>query len=298
MASTNSMNMDENGVQTYNTTTGNLTGSAMTQYAVVCGDANNKIQNVSGLGTSGQVLTSNGNGALPTWQSISSPDSGTNVNLSDDFIGNDTTSVCPGQLGWNLMSTNAVLPTNATENGHPGICGNIATSANPAGIMLTTTTGPAAVRPFILGGGAMSVTWLIKVATLSTGTNTFTLRCGLGDTLSGADHANGTYFEYTNSLNSGNWVGKTSSASSRSSANSSNAVSTSWVKLRIDVNAAATSVAFFVDGVQIANSPLATNIPTAAVAPFICVTRSAGTIAANSVLIDLFMLTQTLTTPR
>lgn len=68
MGSANSMNMDESGVQTYNATTGNLTGSTITQYAILAGDANNKIQNISGTGSSGQVLTSNGAGALPTWQ--------------------------------------------------------------------------------------------------------------------------------------------------------------------------------------------------------------------------------------
>src|SRR5574338_566056 len=126
MASSNSMNMDEAGVQTYSTTTGNLTGSATTQYNVIVGDANNKLanvapsatsgvplissgssanpafgtavvagggtgnttftaysviaagttatgafQNVSGVGTSGQILISNGAGALPTWQTAS-----------------------------------------------------------------------------------------------------------------------------------------------------------------------------------------------------------------------------------
>lgn len=115
--------MDEAGIQTFNTTTGNLTGSATTQYNLLIGDTNNKLtnvapsatsgiplissgaaanpafgtavvagggtgnttftaysvicagttatgafQNVSGVGSSGQVLTSNGAGALPTWQ--------------------------------------------------------------------------------------------------------------------------------------------------------------------------------------------------------------------------------------
>lgn len=115
--------MDEAGIQTYTLATGNLTGSATTQYNVLVGDANNKLtnvapsatsgvplisqgaasnpafgtavvagggtgnttftayavitagttatgafQNVSGVGTSGQVLTSNGAGTLPTWQ--------------------------------------------------------------------------------------------------------------------------------------------------------------------------------------------------------------------------------------
>src|SRR5574338_125947 len=127
MASSNSMNMDEAGVQTYSTTTGNLTGSTTTQYNVIVGDANNKLanvapsatsgvplissgssvnpafgtavvagggtgnttftaysvicagttatgafQNVSGLGNSGQALTSNGASALPTWQAAPS----------------------------------------------------------------------------------------------------------------------------------------------------------------------------------------------------------------------------------
>ena len=47
--------------------TGNTT---FTAYSVICAGttATGSFQNVSGLGTSGQVLTSNGAGALPTWQ--------------------------------------------------------------------------------------------------------------------------------------------------------------------------------------------------------------------------------------
>jgi hypothetical protein len=47
------------------------TGDAsVTAYAVLCGGTTSTgaIQSVSGLGTSGQVLTSNGASALPTWQ--------------------------------------------------------------------------------------------------------------------------------------------------------------------------------------------------------------------------------------
>ena len=51
--------------------TGNTT---FTAYSVVCAGttATNPFQNVSGLGTTGQVLTSNGAGTLPTWQTVSS----------------------------------------------------------------------------------------------------------------------------------------------------------------------------------------------------------------------------------
>lgn len=52
--------------------TGRTTSDA---YAVICGGTTNTAaqQSVSGLGTSGQVLTSNGASALPTWQSITTP---------------------------------------------------------------------------------------------------------------------------------------------------------------------------------------------------------------------------------
>lgn len=47
--------------------------TSLTAYSVLCGGTTSTgaIQNVSGVGTSGQALTSNGAGALPTWQNIS-----------------------------------------------------------------------------------------------------------------------------------------------------------------------------------------------------------------------------------
>lgn len=46
--------------------------TSFTAYAVICGGTTSTgaLQNVSGLGNSGQVLTSAGAGALPTWQSV------------------------------------------------------------------------------------------------------------------------------------------------------------------------------------------------------------------------------------
>jgi hypothetical protein len=123
MAATNSVNMDTDGIQTFDASTGDLTGSVSTQFNVLLGDVTNKLtnvapsatsgvplissgaavnpafgtmvvagggtgnttftafsvicagttatgvfQNVSGVGNVGQILTSNGAGALPTWQ--------------------------------------------------------------------------------------------------------------------------------------------------------------------------------------------------------------------------------------
>lgn len=49
--------------------------NTLTEYAVVCGDTSSKnVQSIAGVGTSGQVLTSNGAGALPTFQNAAGGD--------------------------------------------------------------------------------------------------------------------------------------------------------------------------------------------------------------------------------
>lgn len=54
---------------------GGTNASSFTAYAVICGGTTSTgtLQNVSGVGTSGQVLVSNGAGALPTWQTPNFP---------------------------------------------------------------------------------------------------------------------------------------------------------------------------------------------------------------------------------
>jgi hypothetical protein len=52
---------------------GGTGATTQTAYAVLCGGttATNPYQSIAGLGTAGQVLTSNGAGALPTFQNAS-----------------------------------------------------------------------------------------------------------------------------------------------------------------------------------------------------------------------------------
>jgi uncharacterized protein YdeI (BOF family) len=75
--------------------TGNTT---FTAYSVICAGttATGAFQNVSGLGTAGYVLTSNGAGALPTWQVAASASAITGITVD--------TSTAPG--------TNPVLPSS------------------------------------------------------------------------------------------------------------------------------------------------------------------------------------------
>ena len=77
--------------------TGNTT---FTAYSVICAGttATGAFQNVSGVGTSGQVLTSNGAAALPTWQAA-----GANLSLT----GNTGGALSPSSGNWNIVTANS-----------------------------------------------------------------------------------------------------------------------------------------------------------------------------------------------
>jgi hypothetical protein len=213
------------------------------------------------------------------------------VQIYDDFMTwtNGTTS--QSQQTW--YTTGASWTTSSGTAAHPGYIGNFSFSSNNAGVSFYSNGTPG--KTIILGGGTVTVNWVINIATLSTGSNTYTLRCGIGDTLN-ADEANGCYLEYSSGENSGNWIMKTASASSRTSTNTSTAVGTGWQNLSVSVNAAASTVTYYVNGVSLGT--VTTNIPTTGIAPFIDCVRSAGTVAANTLQVDLFYMTIALTTSR
>ena len=59
----------------------------LTDYAVVCGDGGGRsVQSVAGVGTSGQVLTSQGSGALPQWSAAGSGDVSGPGSSTDDAL--------------------------------------------------------------------------------------------------------------------------------------------------------------------------------------------------------------------
>jgi hypothetical protein len=93
------------------------TGSTLfTAYSVICGGTTSTgpLQNVSGVGTSGQVLTSNDAGALPTWQNTFAF---TRQSLSNaNYTVTGTGSVVVGQTGTMSASRQVTLP-RATKAG-------------------------------------------------------------------------------------------------------------------------------------------------------------------------------------
>ena len=118
----------------------------------------------------------------------------------------------------------------------------------------TTTTGrcalgSATIEQIEFGTGIVKYCAIVKVPTLSDGTNTFLVQCGFHDNLSGSP-VDGLYFEYTHSVNAGDWTTYVYSNSGTTGGFDTNvAVATgNWYRLEIEVNAAATQALFSING--------------------------------------------------
>jgi hypothetical protein len=203
-----------------------------------------------------------------------------------------------GQFWTNSTANSGTTTQAASDTNHPGVilCSCTTTTNGAAGLKMGNNTGTD--YAFNLGGGALDMSWSINLSALSNGTDTYTIRIGMANANSTAAPSNGIYFSYTDTGASANWKINTTASSSTTTQDSAIAVTASaWHTLRITVNAAATSIAFYIDGVQATNSPLSTNIPTARIAPELIIIKSAGT-TLTTMSVDYCSLYQVLTTAR
>lgn len=176
------------------------------------------------------------------------------------------------------------------------------TADRPGGVSLdtgTTTTGVAAAYLpttiaaagngcVLFGGGKWTMEWVVEIATLSTVGEEYTFRCGFRDATEATSTdacVDGAYFEYDR-LSSVNWRMVTASNSTRTKTNTSTAVATGKTKLKIVVNAAGTSVDFYVNDTLVGT--VATNVPSGAgrdTGVVAIINKSAGT-TSRSVILD------------
>lgn len=155
------------------------------------------------------------------------------------------------------------------------------------------------------GGGQYRWDSRVRIPTNSDGTETFQFLCGFWDTTSGVNQVDGIYFLYdsqgvsTGSAASGNWQIVTCSNSSRTFTTTSVAIdNVNLQKLRIDVNATATSVTFYINDVAVGTHT--TNIPSGAsrlTTSGVYLQKSAGT-TARTADIDYLYLKAKFSTPR
>jgi hypothetical protein len=151
----------------------------------------------------------------------------------------------------------------------------------------STATGRACIGSttfdsIVLGGGIVKYCAVVRIPTLSDGTNTFLVQCGLHDNVSGSP-VDALYFQYTHSENAGDWTTYVYNNSGTLGGFDTNvAVATgNWYRLEIEINAAATQAVFSINGsvVRTVTSP-STTIPTGATRAtgfFANIRKTAGT---------------------
>lgn len=254
-------------------------------------------------GTGISVTNGDGISGNPTIAATGSFGGVGDVVVYEDFIGSSPTvggnlEDFSGSIGWtHTQSSNTKdFAFGTPDSGHPGVLSISCNSSAPANGSLITGDSRSTSIGLFLAGGAITYSTVVKLSVLGTGAQDYTCYVGIGNLSDPSiEVTNGVYFFYNQATNSGNWVGKTASGGSRNSVNSSVAASTNYVKLGFTVNAAATSVEFFINGVSIGTQ--ASTIPSTQIGFFYQMAHVAGA-NTKSLAIDLLTFNQTLTIPR
>lgn len=184
-------------------------------------------------------------------------DPNTDSVLFDDFF----TGMIGASTGLGWLVT--VSGTGATvTSGTYGV-----NSTEKAMGVLTMSTGTTASgrvglnraqNGIILGYHAVDLTWRVAFDTLSDVTDNYICYVGMLDNLGAGLSIDGVFFDYTAGQN--NWRCNTRSNNTSTTTDSGVAVTTAYSTLRIVIDAAATEVNFYIDGVLVATHT--TNIPT------------------------------------
>jgi hypothetical protein len=196
----------------------------------------------------------------------------------DDFIGGTYTTQMNGVWNGVVSGAGSALVDTLGTALRPGII-QFSTGTSNVGYALYYT-GRGTYQPIIFGEGVYIFETEIYIPTLSAVAEEYILRVGFGDTITGVDFVDGAYFEYDRLINV-NWLCATANNSARTKADSGVAVgAAAWIRLKVVVNAAGTSVAFYINGTLVATNVL--NIPTGAgrgTAHNLTIVKSAGVTA-------------------
>jgi len=290
----------------------------------IVGDSDDEVLIVQGHSTqtsklqewknsSGTVVASVSNaGALVTGAITATSLSGTTIDCSANTIQNFHDAFDPRRgtwffEEWDSGSSGGRGTWSSTASGTGAGAAIAVGEANHPGILsLTTgtdTTGSAArsqtATYYLLGGGQFTYETVVQLPTLSTVSEEYIVRVGLGDISTGSDFTDGVYFEYNRLADGDFWSIKTSSNSSRTkTVTAQSAIAGAWVRLKAVINAAASSVTFYADDVSLGT--ITTNIPSGAgrqLGIVMCITKSAGT-TARTFLCDYWFHKQTFTSLR
>ncbi len=275
-----------------NETKGGTNQSSYTTGDLLYASGSNTLSKLT-IGSADTVLTVQS--GIPQWATSTGPSNATNylntLYLVDDYI-----------TGFNTWPLRRTFETFGAGTYATGL--GTGTSTNPGIIRLSSAGATASIAAtwahggdMSFGAGTVTLTFIAKLLALSNGTTRFAIRIGFGNQT--VPFTDGAWFEYTDNVNSGNWQVKTMNNSSTSTGNSTTAADTNWHKFTIVANAAGTSVAFYIDDVEITGSPRTAQIPTGSrvFSPAQSIVNSLGTGTAE-INTDLIILKVDLTSSR
>lgn len=236
-----------------------------------------------------------------------STDPSTVLSMIDDFIIGGYSAArgrIESQYTYAIQASGTGTPvmpsaTIAQDGNHPGIV-EFTTGAGTDGASGIYGAGPSSGAHnlyLFLGAGAVTFECLFNIPTLSTAADEYRIKVGLGRTMSNAGDTNGAFLTYYRPT-SVNWRTNTIKASTATAATSNSAVATGWTKLRIEANAAGTSVEFFINDVSIGVHT--ENIPTLGIGLIFSIDKLGGTTGTTPRLtgLDYWRTQQTFTTAR
>jgi len=230
------------------------------------------------------VFTLGGTAAASAGDEGALATSGQVLEQFDHFLTPPTISNITSLYGELLVSASGagagIGAVASNEQRRPGVIGLL---------MGTTTAGRGGVHTFRdgirFGGGTWRTRWGVRPTVLSTVAQEYALVIGFAELITGLTQADGAFFLYdrlgshTGSPGGANWIAVTCKAGGRTFTDTGVAVSTStWADLDIRVNAAASSVGFYIGGALEATHT--TNIPSASseqTSVIACAFKSAGT---------------------
>lgn len=268
-------------------------GTNQTTYAtgdILYASASNTLSKLA-AGTNLQILRQSA--GIPAWQNfyVISTEGGHRA----DFESLPTTTVPHGIFLANVSGAGAAVANIAPVNASSQI-GVVDLQSG------TTTTGMSRIisgsSNYLPGGGSFTQEWVTYIPTASDGTDTYAVQWGSFDTNT-ISPTNAVGLVYSTAT-SPNFLTQTSDNSTRTTTTSSTAVPiATWFRITMIVNAAGTSVSWYLNDVLIGTNT--TNIPTAAgrstKTAQCMILKSAGT-TSRSVYVDTYAHMFRPTTPR
>lgn len=213
------------------------------------------------------------------------------VTVMEHFLSHQASATIFSEVFSSVSSTAGT----GIDKDHPGVY-SISTGVS------STATGYLRVGnsngTLMVGGGLIVYEQSIKIPTLSDTNQTFTAQFGLSQPSYGANTSGNHHIKFVHDNTSANWQTSVKNNGTTTSSTSTTAVTTGWTKLRIVVNAAASSVSFYVNGTALSSSPITTNIPdnTDEMTMGFGITKSAG-ITARTIDTDYIYFYQKLANP-